>query len=200
MSPSSKRFLLVGLGNPGATYEQSRHNAGWLALDSLVSQWQDSSIPVQWRTEKKLHAETLRLASSKTNGHEYIFLKPDTFMNNSGLSVAAAVKWYLNQEPSQPDASYPHVVVFHDDLDFETGTYKLQFGTGPKVHNGVNSVRDHLHSTQFWSARIGVDSRGGDRSMPGSAYVLQSFSPTEHTAFLESLRTLAEELPYTVFK
>lgn len=197
MSHDLTRFLFVGLGNPGDTYTHTRHNAGWLALDMLITLWQDPSIPLQWRTEKKLDGEVLRLLNGR---HEYIFLKPQTFMNDSGRSVAAAVKWYLDHDPTQPQQAFPQVVVFHDDLDLMLGSYKLQYGTGPKVHNGVNSVRDHLHSTQFWSARLGIDSRGGDRSMPGHAYVLQGFPPPEREQFAQTVRTLAEELPYTVLK
>lgn len=190
-----KRFLFVGLGNPGKQYARSRHNAGWIALDTIIKLWSEASVPAQWRTEKKFAGETLHL---NTQGHEFIFLKPQTFMNESGSAVAAAMKWYLQIDPSEP-AEFRQVVVFHDDLDLTTGQYKLQFGIGPKIHNGVNSVRHHLNGN-FWHARLGVDSRDGMRTIPGQAYVLQPFSNEELSALTMAVETLAEELPYQVLQ
>lgn len=192
-----KQFLLVGLGNPGGSYARTRHNAGWLALDHLARLWADPAVSTTWKFEKKLEAETLRLT---VGDNEVLLLKPQTFMNDSGRAVAAALKWYFQVDPAVEAASYPQLVVIHDDLDLTTGQYKLQFESGPKVHNGVNSVRTHLHSSKFWSARLGVDSRGGTRAIPGQAYVLQPFQPDEETAVREVVATLAEELPYVVLQ
>lgn len=193
-----KRVLCIGLGNPGAQYDLTRHNAGWIVMDALVELWRDPSIPVKWKREKNVEAEILRLTANQT---EWIFLKPQTFMNDSGRSAAAACKWYLNRDPAQSSsAPYRDILILHDDLDIETGRHKLQFDSGPKVHNGINSVRDHLHSNQFWTGRIGVDSRQGDRSLPGRAYVLQAFPSTELVQLKSLAKNLAEELLYTVLQ
>ncbi len=193
------RILCVGLGNPGENYTSTRHNAGWLLLDSLIDSWSDPSIPPRWKKEKNVHGEVLRL---NRNQHEWIFLKPSTFMNESGKSVASACKWFLDIDPAEanPQTAYKNVVVVHDDLDLETGRHKLQYASGPKVHNGVNSIRDALKNNNFWTARIGVDSRGGDRSIPGKAYVLQNIPPEEQRAIAALAPVLSEEFLYTVLQ
>lgn len=186
--------LILGLGNPGEQYAASRHNAGWMFLDSLVRSWQ-GVVDVSWRMDKKTNSEIVRVTHGNT---EYLLLKPQTYMNQSGDAAAAAVKWYLNLDPTLPDQEFPHVVVVHDDLDIAVGEYKLQFGSGPQVHNGLNSVRRHLHTKHFWVARLGIDGRGGDRSVSGEAYVLQSFLPQEKALLLDAFRFCAEELTYVV--
>ncbi len=188
-------YLFLGLGNPGQNYERTRHNAGWLALDALIKEWENPSVPTRWKTEKKLQSEVAKL---NHDGKDCFFLKPNTFMNDSGLAAAAAARWFLHQDPREENLEYRNIVVLHDDLDLPVGKYKLQYQSGPKAHNGVNSVRSHLHSEKFWIARLGVDGRAGDRSLPGQAYVLQNFPPQELQALHEALHTLAEEIRYTV--
>lgn len=193
-----QRILCIGLGNPGDQYAKTRHNAGWLVLDELAELWSDPSIPSTWKREKNVESDVLRLTA---HGKEWIFLKPQTFMNESGRAVASAAKWYLDRDPAaESQAEFPEIIVIHDDLDIETGRHKLQFNSGPKVHNGVNSIRQHLGTAQFWTARIGVDSRQGDRTLPGRAYVLQAFPPDERTQLTQLTKTLAEELTYAVMR
>lgn len=192
------RFLFIGLGNPGDQYDRTRHNAGWFVLDELVQRWSDSTIPPTWKYEKKIDAEVCKITFGQ---NEVVCLKPQTYMNESGKTAAAAAKWYLDIDPTvSEDQEFSHIVVFHDDLDLVLGQYKLQFNSGPKIHNGVNSVRQHLHSTHLWTARIGVDTRQGDRSIPGKAYVLQRFSPEEKQTLKQVTQYLAEELPYVVLQ
>jgi len=192
------KFVFIGLGNPGEQYAQTRHNAGWMALDTLVHLWQDPAIPAHWRAEKKIYGEVLKI----THGaHEIMCIKPDTFMNESGKAALAAAKWFLDTDPSaKPDQTFKNIVVLHDDLDIVAGEYKLKFATGPRVHNGYNSVIESLQSDQFWSARIGIDAREGDRTLPGKAYVLQKAPPQEHERLVQAIHTLAEELPYIVLQ
>lgn len=193
------RFLLIGLGNPGDQYTQTRHNAGWLALDWLIELWADPSIPVRWKQEKKIQAEVARFHYLN---HEIFAIKPQTFMNRSGEAARAAAEWYLDRdlEEDTSNLEIPELILLHDDLDIETGRYKLQTSSGPKVHNGVNSVRDHLRTANFWYARLGVDSRAGDRRIPGEAYVLQKLSPEEKQQLKQATLTLGEELSYTVLQ
>lgn len=192
------KFIFLALGNPGDQYAESRHNAGWLALDRLIHLWQDDAIPPKWQYEKKISADVLKLNYS---GHEIMCVKPDTYMNESGRSAVAAVKWFFDIDPTQqPNQELRNLLVFHDDLDLITGEYKLKFASGPRVHNGYNSVTESLQTNKFWSARIGIDNRDGERSIPGKAYVLQRFSPEERKLLDHALQILAEELPYVVLQ
>lgn len=190
------RFIFLALGNPGEQYRETRHNAGWLTLNAILDKWNDPSIPLVWKFEKKIQSEVARLQFS---GHEIIAVKPQTFMNRSGEAARLTLQWYANWNPEEPAPELPQLVVFHDDLDLELGSYKLKFGTGPQIHNGINSLRQQLQTDQFWYARIGVDSRQGDRSMPGTAYVLQRLSSSEKQALNKVASQLTEEIPYLLF-
>lgn len=192
-----KRLLLVGLGNPGEKYQNTRHNAGWLVLDYLLERWNDPSIPLVWKHEKKIQAE---VTSLQHGGHEIYAIKPQTFMNRSGEAVRSALQWYANWQPDSgvPAEGWPNLVILHDDLDLETGSYKLQFGKGPKVHNGLNSVRSGIDTDQFWVARLGVDSRQGNRRIPGEAYVLQNLNSEEKASLKQAAQTLEQELFYVL--
>lgn len=168
---------LFGLGNPGIEYAHSRHNVGFMAIDHLVAKQQLPSLNFQ----KKWQAEVLK-------SNELMLVKPHTFMNDSGKAARAIVSFY----ESDLAAALPRIFVVFDDLDLPLGSFKLQFGKGPKVHNGLLSLYQHLGSEQFWHVRVGVDNRQGQRTMPGSAYVLASFSPEER-AILDQTLTQANE-------
>lgn len=171
--------IIVGLGNPGEKYRYTRHNAGWMAIDVLASK-----LGLRWQTDKKHQAEVAR-------GSDHLLIKPTTFMNESGLAAASIMRYYqLEIEPNE-------IVVMHDDLDLELGSFKLQQGIGPKVHNGLQSLYDHLKTKDFWHARIGIDGRQGDRSLPGSAYVLQQFSSVEQEQLQKTITDLIAKLNYT---
>ncbi|HUC95200.1 MAG TPA: aminoacyl-tRNA hydrolase [Candidatus Saccharimonadales bacterium] len=136
--------LIIGLGNPGERYKNTRHNAGFLVADEL----QKMKLPVG-----------------------VVVRKSDTFMNDSGSFVKKIVDKY------KPDLSDLYII--HDDLDIPLGSYKIQFGVGPKVHNGVNSVEIELGAKDFWRIRVGVDSRNPNDRTSGEEYVLQDFSEEE---------------------
>lgn len=156
---------LVGLGNPGQSYVQSRHNVGWQYLDFLQKKLEFPAFS----SKKKFFAD-LSVKDSVS------LCKPTTYMNRSGQAIAAILQFYEKEQAqgSIAQQSWLNVCVVHDDLDIPIGSYKLQFGTGPKVHNGVNSVREFLGSN-FWYLRVGVDGRSGQRTMPGQEYVLRPF-------------------------
>lgn len=137
--------LLVGLGNPGAKYEQTRHNVGFLFLDYLQKQ-------------QKLNKQI------KT-------LKPDTYMNRSGIAVAKELSFYKLLPAN--------LIVVHDDLDLKLGEFKIQFGKGPKLHNGIESIEHLIGSKEFWRVRVGIDNRVPDNRVSGESYVLQNFTPEE---------------------
>lgn len=160
--------VILGLGNPGAEYENTRHNAGILFVDYLSSKL---SSDYGWRREKnKMVFKT----------EEFFLIKTaSVFMNESG---------HLTPNSSSTSPSIPLLIsgegsnffLAHDDLDIKLGEYKIQRGKGPKVHRGLESVENALKTKDFWRIRIGIDDRDSDRDREsGETYVLQKFSPEE---------------------
>lgn len=154
--------VIVGLGNPGEQYQHNRHNVGFMVVEELARQLDIGN----WVFEKKFKADL-----NKTK--EVIYVKPQTYMNDSGFSVAAVCRFYK--------VKYEDLYVVHDDLDITLGSYKIQFGKGPQIHNGLLSVEEQLGTDQFWNVRVGVENREvrGNKGIPGVEYSLQNFSPEE---------------------
>jgi len=189
--------IVVGLGNPGASYLHTRHNAGWMFVDQLATALaaKNGGQLVVWKQQLKWQLEVCQIG-------DWQLLKPLTFMNNSGLAVRQFIEYYwhgyqpqaqmqdlamsLRTNPAE-EKTNPLLIVAHDDLDLEVGAIKSQFGRGPKVHNGLLSLTQHLGTERFWHVRLGVDSRGGQRDLPGKDYVLQNFSPDERAKFNQSV-------------
>lgn len=169
--------IIIGLGNPGQRYVQTRHNAGFELLDFIADddKWPELKSPVRVQTNWQLP------------GMECLLCKPLTFMNRAGVAAAKLKKEY-------PKIEFTRWWVAHDDLDLALGKFKLQFGRGPKLHNGLDSIYQALGTSQIWHVRIGADSRQGDRSIPGSEYVLQRFSPTQYQKLLSTFPHLLIEL------
>ena len=158
--------IIVGLGNPGEKYAHSRHNMGWRVVESI----QRALHSGQWVVDKASEAEVFEIGDA-------VLVKPHTFMNLSGTAVKAIMKKHDFAALGKKD--FHNLFVIYDDLDLEVGKSKLVFGSGPKVHNGVNHIKDTLGTDQFWHIRIGVDGRKGDRSQDPQDYVLGGFSPDE---------------------
>src|SRR3989338_3962417 len=127
--------VIVGLGNPGQEYENTRHSVCFVVLDKLGT---------GFRYEKKFNSEVAKTDS-------ILLIKPQTFMNNSGEAVQKIVNFYK--------IDLQDLYVIHDDLDIRLGEYKIQFGKGPKVHNGVSSIEQALGTKDFWRVRIGIDNK-----------------------------------------
>src|SRR5262249_21706641 len=128
---SSRMKLIVGLGNPGTQYEQTRHNVGFRVLDTVASQQ-------NWRWERRGRA----MLSTGTIGTEKVVLvKPLTYMNNSGEAVGELLRWYK----LQPD----DLLVIYDDLDLAIGRVQLKAGGSAAGHNGISSIIHHLHTNAF---------------------------------------------------
>jgi peptidyl-tRNA hydrolase, PTH1 family len=158
---SSLDLLVVGLGNPGRGYERTRHNLGWLVADELARRHGGSF-------RSKFSG---RLAELRVDGRRVALLKPETYMNESGRSLAAAARFFK----LEPEA----LLVVHDDVDLEPGRLQARAGGGLAGHNGLRSIAQALGTQDFLRLRIGVGRPGrGDRRSV-SDYVLSGFDPDE---------------------
>ncbi len=164
---SGDAWLFAGLGNPGAEHEGDRHNIGFMAVDAIADR---HKFPA-WRT--KYHG---LMAEGTVDGRKVILLKPQTYMNNSGQSVAAASKFY-----KIPPA---RIVAFHDELDLPPGKLKVKQGGGNAGHNGLRSTEAHLGTADFWRVRLGIGHPGDREKVHG--YVLGKFAKADK-AWLEAL-------------
>jgi len=135
--------LIVGLGNPGADYAHTRHNAGWWFIDSLAERYGG-----QWRREPRWHA---LLARVRIETSELWLAKPTDYMNRSGAPVAAVARFY-HIEPAD-------ILVAHDDIDLPPGICRLKQGGGHGGHNGLRDVIAHV-GADFWRLRFGVGHPG----------------------------------------
>jgi PTH1 family peptidyl-tRNA hydrolase len=159
--------LIVGLGNPGPKYQGTRHNAGFMVLDRLAH---EAQIHATRKAFGGLYGE------GSFQGERLLLLKPQTFMNLSGRSVADALRFH-KLAPSD-------LVVIHDDLDIPFGRVKLKDGGGHGGHNGLRSLMQELGGGQFVRVRIGVG-----RPVHGDAadYVLTNFSRDEQSGLYRLL-------------
>ncbi len=153
--------LIVGLGNPGRQYEKTRHNAGFLFLDYLQSE-----VGASWAAESRFNAD---LSHVHWGARKVLLLKPQTFMNKSGLSVRSVVQYY-KIKPEE-------ILVVHDELDFEAGQVKLKKGGGHAGHNGLRDIIVHLGSRDFCRVRLGIGRPAGQKKVVD--YVLSDFSKQE---------------------
>ena len=139
--------LIVGLGNPGREYENTRHNAGFWWLDEFAR-----TQNLGFRSEAKFHGQAAR---GQLHGHEVFLLKPQTFMNVSGRAVGALAQFY-KIAPAE-------ILVVHDELDLPPGSAKLKLGGGHGGHNGLKDIIAHLGTRDFWRLRLGIG-HPGERS------------------------------------
>lgn len=169
--------LIVGLGNPGEKYKNTRHNAGFMFLDRM-------SENGKFSLSKKFEAEIFE-------NDDILMVKPQTFMNDSGRCVRKIMDFY--KLPASD------LVVVHDDLDIALGERKIQIGVGPKVHNGVNSVEQYLGDMNFMRVRLGVDSRKQTpTNLSGADYVLDNFGKEEKKMLNEAIDSAITELLITL--
>jgi len=177
---STLDLLVVGLGNPGREHERDRHNVGWMVADELARR-----MDGRWRAKfsgqlAEVRLDALRLA----------LLKPETFMNDSGRSVAAATRFFKVEPES--------LLVVHDDVDLEPRRLQARAGGGLAGHNGLRSLAQALGTQEFLRLRIGVGrpGRGDPRSV--ADYVLSPFELEEDVGALvsraaEAVETVARE-------
>ncbi|HYM47609.1 MAG TPA: aminoacyl-tRNA hydrolase [Burkholderiaceae bacterium] len=132
--------LIVGLGNVGAEYESTRHNAGFWYADAVARK-----TGARFLSERKFHGEVAR---ARVGGSELWLLKPNTYVNRSGQAVVALALYYKIL-PTQ-------ILVAHDELDLDPGVVKLKLGGGTAGHNGLKDTESRLSTAEFWRLRIGI--------------------------------------------
>jgi PTH1 family peptidyl-tRNA hydrolase len=153
-------YLIVGLGNPGTKYQNTRHNIGFMAIDHMIQRF---SLPTE---EKKFNGLVSR---GDINGTKIVCLKPQTYMNLSGQSVAKAMAFYK--------IPLERVIVLHDDIDLKPNTLKIKQGGGAGGHNGLKHI-DQLCGKNYHRIRLGVG-RPANPKFDVSRYVLASFDKNE---------------------
>lgn len=168
--------IIVGLGNPGRDYAETRHNVGFMVLDRLARRF-----GAEWKPDKARKGE---LAA----GPGVLLIKPQTFMNCSGECVGPIMRYY-KFDPSQ-------VLVIYDDISFPVGTMRLRAGGSAGGHNGMKSLIAHLGGEKFPRLRVGIGAPG-QKEMVG--HVLGKFAPDERP-LLEECLTRAEEATVMMMK
>lgn len=169
--------LIAGLGNPGAEYAQTRHNAGFWFIDELAWAWK-----AVLKEEKKFFGETARVARSE--GDVWL-LKPNTFMNRSGQAVAALASFY-KIKPEE-------ILVVHDELDIPCGRIRFKLGGGNGGHNGLKDIQARLGTPNFYRLRLGID-HPGDRNLV-VGYVLNKPSAEDRQAIEDAVAKSLQGLP-----
>ena len=165
-------YIIVGLGNPGEEYEQTRHNTG-----RMLVEWFGRSLDAEWKVDKKLSAHTAKVKVGKTS---VVLVLPDTFMNNSGKSVKPLITSIKSAEK---------LMVIYDDLDLPFGTSKISFNKSSGGHKGVESIIKSIKTEKFARIRVGISPTtptGKTRKPSGeeavTKVILGKFKPDEITA------------------
>lgn len=159
-SPESSTYLLVGLGNPGREYRDTRHNVGFQAVDRLCASF---GIKLTRLQSKAL------IGTGLWEGRKIVLAKPQTFMNLSGQAIASLLRFYK--------IPLSQLLVFHDDIDLPVGTVRIRPGGGSAGQRGLASTIQQLGTQDFPRLRIGVGRPPGQ--MQAADYVLQNFMPAD---------------------
>lgn len=170
--------LIAGLGNPEPKYLATRHNAGFWFVDALAARYGG-----RFSAQKKLEGEIAEIA---IEGHRLRLLKPMTYMNHSGRSLAKAVNYYK--------VPLEHVLVVYDELDLPPGRAKLKFDGGHAGHNGMRSVVEQV-GAGCWRLRIGVGHPGPGQREQVLAHVLKRADAAQEEEILATIREALEVVP-----
>ena len=166
--------LIVGLGNPGKTYAETRHNAGFRFLDMLKQE-----TGVSFKSESRFHGD---LGQTNIAQQPVWLLAPTIYMNHSGQSVSAMARYY--KIPVQ------QILVVHDEIDLPPGSVRLKIGGGCGGHNGLKDIADHMGSRDFLRLRIGVGHPGSSHKVEG--YVLKK-APKADQVLIDNALTQAHQ-------
>ncbi|HEO0959727.1 TPA: aminoacyl-tRNA hydrolase [Streptococcus agalactiae] len=137
--------MIVGLGNPGSKYNDTKHNIGFMAVDRIVK-----NLDVNFTEDKNFKAE---IGSNFINGEKIYFIKPTTFMNNSGIAVKALLTYY--------NISIKDMIIIYDDLDMEVGKIRFRQKGSAGGHNGIKSIIAHLGTQEFDRIKVGIGRPNG---------------------------------------
>ncbi len=173
--------LIVGLGNPAPEYLSTRHNAGFWFADLLARQ-----CGAAFARQRKFQADT---ADIEISGQRIRLVKPQTWMNESGRAVSAAMHYY--RIPAE------HVLIAYDELDLPPGRAKLKFAGGDAGHKGIRSVIEHIGPT-FWRLRLGVGHPGPGRRESVLGHVLRRASSDEEQLILDTIAEALDVLPVLI--
>ena len=168
--------LIVGLGNPGAEYAKTRHNAGFILVERLAEQWKSG-----WANERRFFC---RLARAERSGRKVLLCEPQTFMNLSGEAVGALVKYY--------QLSLAKVLIVVDDADLPLGEIRLRPGGGSGGHHGLESVTQHLGAREYARLRVGIGRKDEVRQITG--HVLGKFADDERAVLEKVLERAAGQI------
>lgn len=166
-------FLVVGLGNPGPEYEDTRHNLGFKVVDELARR-------LGIRELKEKHHSFL--AEGKIGDHRVILAEPQTFMNNSGLAVRGLLQWYK--------LSPENLILVYDDVDLEVGQIRIREKGGAAGHHGVESVINSIGTSAFPRVRIGIGRENPTADV--TDYVLQKIPPSQRELLDAAVITAAD--------
>lgn len=170
--------LIVGLGNPGKKYEQTRHNLGFLVVEHVLKDLGTNKD--DWTSNSKFKSDIAPYSIQKTTGKEEKFLlaKPQTFMNNSGMAVKLLVEYYK--------VAPEDLWIVYDELDLPVGSMKIRFGGAAAGHHGVESIMEALGTDGFWRFRLGIGTShdkehaiGRQQLRDAKEYVLDQFHSNE---------------------
>lgn len=173
--------LIAGLGNPGAQYQHTRHNAGFEYVDALAKMGNAA-----WKLDSKYQAETTQI---QINGQKIWLIKPMTYMNRSGQPIAALANFY-KIAPNE-------ILVAHDELDIPAGTARFKQGGGHGGHNGLRDIISHLANRKdFYRLRLGIGHPGNASDVAG--YVLSKAAPDEQIRFERALDCALDQTSFAM--
>lgn len=176
--------VIVGLGNPGAKYDRTRHNIGFEVVDLLAKWWQISLS--EQKKYQGLFGEGLGVNNAKVR-----LLKPQTYMNNSGQSIRAVLNWYKLPPES--------VLIIYDDMDLPVGKLRMRLSGSAGGHNGMKSAIAHLGTQNFPRLRLGIGSaKNADIDKDTISHVLGKFAPSEAAIVADVIKLSAEMVEYSL--
>lgn len=170
--------IIVGLGNPGSKYNDTKHNIGFMAIDRIVK-----NLDVNFTEDKNFKAE---IGSDFINGEKIYFIKPTTFMNNSGIAVKALLTYY--------NISIKDMIIIYDDLDMEVGKIRFRQKGSAGGHNGIKSIIAHLGTQEFDRIKVGIGRPNGRMTVIN--HVLGKFDKNDEIMISNTLDKVDNAVKY----
>ncbi|HEN8904536.1 TPA: aminoacyl-tRNA hydrolase [Streptococcus agalactiae] len=170
--------MIVGLGNPGSKYNDTKHNIGFMAIDRIVK-----NLDVNFTEDENFKAE---IGSDFINGEKIYFIKPTTFMNNSGIAVKALLTYY--------NISIKDMIIIYDDLDMEVGKIRFRQKGSAGGHNGIKSIIAHLGTQEFDRIKVGIGRPNGRMTVIN--HVLGKFDKNDEIMISNTLDKVDNAVKY----